>query len=248
MPLFLWHVSMLYTFSCMLVAHTTVWPKNYTIPNLYKHDQNSYKREPVACQLHSDWLHMTRFLVVHATCMKGNQSYSWFLVVRSQIDNFIFNHSFDHNLCFKYPNGSYEPILDIHIPRDFQWYNKLFDPMGFDPCNHVMKIWETIGISTPNMRAHLGVWGFIPSHFPTLLGTWSVTPKFHFWLAPSQALALIVNPRLGLWQYHSWTMYTFDVPSSTPWFSTTTWFKTKPSLLTTPLLFPHVAFTDPFII
>jgi hypothetical protein len=33
-PLILWHVSMLYTFSSMLVAHTTVWPKNYTIPNL----------------------------------------------------------------------------------------------------------------------------------------------------------------------------------------------------------------------
>jgi hypothetical protein len=32
--LFLWHMSMLYTFSCMLVAHTTVEPKNYTIPNL----------------------------------------------------------------------------------------------------------------------------------------------------------------------------------------------------------------------
>jgi hypothetical protein len=33
-PLFVWHVSMLYTFSCMLIAHTIVWPKNYTIPNL----------------------------------------------------------------------------------------------------------------------------------------------------------------------------------------------------------------------
>jgi hypothetical protein len=26
-PSFLWQVSMLYTFSCMLVAHTTVWLK-----------------------------------------------------------------------------------------------------------------------------------------------------------------------------------------------------------------------------
>jgi hypothetical protein len=33
-PLFLWHVSMLYIFSYMLVAHTTVWPKNYIIQNL----------------------------------------------------------------------------------------------------------------------------------------------------------------------------------------------------------------------
>jgi hypothetical protein len=33
-PLFLLHVSMLYTFSYMLVAHITIWPKNYTILNL----------------------------------------------------------------------------------------------------------------------------------------------------------------------------------------------------------------------
>jgi hypothetical protein len=65
-PLFLWHVSVLYTFSCMLVAHTTVWPKKiqYQICGC-KHDQDSYKRQPVACQLHSDWLQMTRFLVVN---------------------------------------------------------------------------------------------------------------------------------------------------------------------------------------
>jgi hypothetical protein len=65
-PLFLWHVSMLYTFSCMLVAHTTIWPKiiQYQICSC-KHDQDSYKRQLVACQLHSDWLQMTRFLVVY---------------------------------------------------------------------------------------------------------------------------------------------------------------------------------------
>jgi hypothetical protein len=30
----------------------------------YKHDQYSCKWRPVTCQLHSDWLQMTRFLVV----------------------------------------------------------------------------------------------------------------------------------------------------------------------------------------
>jgi hypothetical protein len=29
-----------------------------------KYDQDSCKRQLVACQLHSDWLQMTRFLVV----------------------------------------------------------------------------------------------------------------------------------------------------------------------------------------
>ncbi len=29
------------------------------------------------------------------------------------------------------------------------------------------------------MGAHLGVWGFIPSHSPTLSGAWNVTPRLH---------------------------------------------------------------------
>jgi hypothetical protein len=41
--------------------------------------------------------------------------------------------SFGHNLCFKYPNGSCEPILDIYIPRAFQQYKKLSNPMSTSP-------------------------------------------------------------------------------------------------------------------
>jgi hypothetical protein len=53
--LVLWHVSMLYTFSCTLVAHTTVWLKiiQYQIYSC-KHDQDSCKWQPIACQLHND--------------------------------------------------------------------------------------------------------------------------------------------------------------------------------------------------
>jgi hypothetical protein len=50
----------------------------------------------------------------------------------------------------------------------FQWYKKLFNIMNFDPYNHILKIRESIGTPTPNVEDHLGVWGFIPSHFPTL--------------------------------------------------------------------------------
>jgi hypothetical protein len=41
--------------------------------------------------------------------------------------------------------------------------------MSFDPWNRSLKIWESIETSIPKMRAHLGVWGFIPltlSHSP----------------------------------------------------------------------------------
>jgi hypothetical protein len=72
--------------------------------------------------------------------------------------------------------------------------------MGFDPCNCSMKIWESIKSPIPKVGVHLGVWGFIPSHSPTLQGAWNVTPKLHSSLAPSQAFALVASLRLGLQQ------------------------------------------------
>jgi hypothetical protein len=35
--------------------------------------------------------------------------------------------------------------------------------MSFDPFNHFLKIWKSIGTQTPKVGAHLGVCGFIPS-------------------------------------------------------------------------------------
>jgi hypothetical protein len=84
-----------------------------------------------------------------ATYMQVNRGNSRLLVVGSQIGSLIPDPSFGHDLCFKYPNGSCEPILNIYVPRYFQWYNKLFDPMSFDPCNCLLKIQESIGILIP---------------------------------------------------------------------------------------------------
>jgi len=55
----------------------------------------------------------------HSTCTKRHWGDFQLLVVRSQIVNLTLDPSFGHNLCFKCPNGSCEPILDIYIPRDF---------------------------------------------------------------------------------------------------------------------------------
>jgi hypothetical protein len=120
-------------------------------------------------------------------------------VVGNQIGNLIPNPSFGHNLCFKCSNESCEPILDIYVSRTFQWYKELFNPMGFDPCNCFLKIRNSVETPTPKVGGHLGVWKFIPSHSLTLLGTWNVTLKLPSWAAPLQALALVTNPRLGLW-------------------------------------------------
>jgi len=70
--------------------------------------------------------------------------------------------------------------------------------MSFDPCNRRLKIQKSIGTLTPKVGVHLGVWGFIPSHFPTLPGAWNVTPKLHSSLTPLLAFDLVMNPRLRL--------------------------------------------------
>jgi len=49
----------------------------------------------------------------HATYMQLNQGDSWLLMVGSHIATLIPDLSFDHNLCFKYPNGSCKPNLNI---------------------------------------------------------------------------------------------------------------------------------------
>jgi len=95
-------------------------------------------------------------------------------MVGSQTANLTPDPSFGHNLSFKCPNGSCEPILNIQVSIDFQWYKELFEPLGFDPCNHSLNIQESIRTPTPKVEAPLEVplevWGFIPSHFPSLLG------------------------------------------------------------------------------
>jgi hypothetical protein len=136
----------------------------------------------------------------HATCMQGNWGDSRLLVVGSLIANLTPGPSFGHNLCFKCPNGSCKLISDIYVPRAFQWYKELFNPLGFDPCNYLPQIRKSIGTPTPKMGVHLGVWGFIPSHSFALLGAWDVTPMLPSWPTTLQALALVASWRLRLQQ------------------------------------------------
>jgi hypothetical protein len=92
----------------------------------------------------------------HATCTPRNRVNSRFLVGGSRIVSLTPDLSFDHNLCFKCPNGSCEPILNIYIPRAFHWHKKLYEPMGFDPWNRALKIWESIWDSNSHNGSSLG--------------------------------------------------------------------------------------------
>jgi hypothetical protein len=100
--------------------------------------------------------------------MQGNWVDYRVLVVGSQIANLTFDLSFGHNLCFKYQNELCEPILDIFISINFQWYKKIFNLICFDPCNCSLQIWKSIGTPIPKVGAHLGVWRFILSLSYTL--------------------------------------------------------------------------------
>jgi hypothetical protein len=51
--------------------------------------------------------------------------------------------SFNHNLCCRCPNGSYEAIFDIYTSRPFQRYKKHLKARSFDLCNRAMKLRES---------------------------------------------------------------------------------------------------------
>jgi hypothetical protein len=135
----------------------------------------------------------------HAICTHENWINSWLLVVGSQIGNLTPNPSFGHNLCFRCPNGWCELVLNIYVPRAFQWYKKLFNPLSFDSCNYLLKIRESTRTPTPKVELPWGVsvHSLTPSH---ILGSMLCDYWLLFWPATLQTLALVTSPRLGLQQ------------------------------------------------
>jgi hypothetical protein len=81
--------------------------------------------------------------VSHFTCTHRDQVDSRLLVVGSQIVNLTPGPSFDHNLCYRCPNGSCEAILDIYTSRPFQRYKKRLNARCFDPWNHALSFRES---------------------------------------------------------------------------------------------------------
>jgi len=104
----------------------------------------------------------------------------WLFVVESQIANLTSKPSFGHNLSFKCANRSCELTLNIYVPRAFQWYKELLNPLNFYPWNFSLKIQKPIKTPIPKVEAPLGVWWFIPSHFPTFLGTYECDSRAFF--------------------------------------------------------------------
>jgi len=139
----------------------------------------------------------------HATCTQGNRGDSRLLVIKSQIDNLTPGLSFGHNLCFKCPNGSCEPILNIYVPRAFQWYKKIFNPMGCDPLQSFSKYSKIHHDSNSQHGSSLGNVRVHSLTFSYTSGSMKCDSHAPSWFATLQASALVSNPRLGLRHAHS---------------------------------------------
>jgi hypothetical protein len=81
--------------------------------------------------------------VSHSTYMHRGRVDSRLLMVRSQTANLTIGLSFCHNLCYKCPNGSCEPIFDIYTSIGFQCYKEHLNARCFDPYNWTLKFWES---------------------------------------------------------------------------------------------------------
>jgi hypothetical protein len=96
----------------------------------------------------------------HAIYTQVNQGNSRLLVARNQIALWLLTLLLA--ITYVYSNGSCKPILNICVPRDFQWYKELFNPMSFDLCNRLLKIQKSIKTTFSKVKVHLGVSGSFP--------------------------------------------------------------------------------------
>ncbi len=122
----------------------------------------------------------------HCTYTQINSGDSQLLVLGSQFGNLTPGPSFGHNLCFKSLNGSCELILDIYVPRPFQWYNKLFNPMNFA----LWRFGSPSGLQLPKWELNWECGGSFPHTF--------LHSREHEMWFPSSLLAYtFVSPYFG---------------------------------------------------
>jgi len=131
----------------------------------------------------------------HVVCSQVNRVDSRLFLVGSQIGNLTLDPFFGHNLCFRCPNEQCEPILDIYVPRAFQWYKERHKPLSFDPSKLVS---EVLGVPRDSISQSGSCLGSVRVHSLTL----SYTPasmwcdaRASFWPEPLQPLCLGREPK-----------------------------------------------------
>ncbi len=81
--------------------------------------------------------------VSHSICTPRNRVDTRLFVVGGQIANLTPGPAFDHNLCWRCPNGSREAIFDIYTSRPFQQSKEHLKERCFDLCNRALKLQES---------------------------------------------------------------------------------------------------------
>jgi len=102
----------------------------------------------------------------------------------NQITNLTPGLSFSHNLCFKNSNGSCEPILDIYIPRSFQCYKEIFNPMSFGPLLSPFEDSRVHWDSNSQNGNSLGSVGVHSLTFSCTPRSMKCDSQAHSWIAP----------------------------------------------------------------
>ncbi len=131
----------------------------------------------------------------HVFCSQVFRVDSRLFLVGSQTGISTPGPSFGHNLCFRCPNEQCEPILDIYVRKDFQWYKERHKTLSFDPSNRSLKFWESIGSPSPKAGVALGVWGFTPGTLSYTLGSPWCDSRASLWPAPLQPFCLGREPK-----------------------------------------------------
>ncbi len=83
-----------------------------------------------------------------------------------QVDNLAIGPSFGHNLCFKCPNGSCEPILDIYILRTSNGIRNSSIQWVLTPTITLWKFRSPLGLQLPKWEL---TWECVGSFPPTFL-------------------------------------------------------------------------------
>jgi hypothetical protein len=121
--------------------------------------------------------------VSHSTCAHQDWVDSWLFVVENQTVNLTLGPTFDHNLCYRCPNGSCEAIFDIYTSRSFQRYKEHLKARCFDLCNGALKLRES-----------------------------QRTPSSHFWECESHPhICLKVGLRHSIFSNYNLSMVSFDI-------------------------------------
>jgi len=107
-------------------------------------------------------------------------------MVGSQIANLTPDLLLAINCVLDCPNEQCESILDIYVPRAFQWYKECHKLLSFDPWNCSLKFQKSTETPSPKVKVALGVC--------------DVTLELSLGLHPCNPFALVTSPRLRLWQ------------------------------------------------